>query len=121
MFDPNVSWEIWKTRLLNVADSHVPPIMKKVRSQHAPWITKNIRQVMRQRDFLKKKAIKTGLKQFHDAYKKTRNHLNGIIKNTKAAYFMNTLNERENNPKEMWKTINKLTNKNCSYFRNPPR
>ncbi len=61
MLDPNVSWEIWKTRLLNVADSHVPPIMKKVRSQHAPWITQNIRQVMRQRDFLKKKAIKTGL------------------------------------------------------------
>ena len=25
---------------------------------------------------------------------------------------MNTLNECENNPKEMWKTINKLTNKN---------
>ncbi len=67
---------------------------------------------MRQRDFLKKKAIKTGSKQFHDAYKKTQNHLNGVIKNTKAAYFMNTLNECENNPKEMWKTINKLTNKN---------
>ena len=32
------------------------------------------------------------------------------MKNTKAAYFMKTLNNCENNPKEMWKTINKLTN-----------
>ena len=26
---------------------------------------------MKQRDFLKKKAVKTGSKQFHDAYKRT--------------------------------------------------
>ncbi len=48
--DPNFSWKIWKTRFLNVADSHAPPIRKKVRSQHAPLITQNIRQIMRQRD-----------------------------------------------------------------------
>jgi hypothetical protein len=44
----------------------------RVRSQYAPWITNNIRQVMRQRDYLKKKAVKTGSKQFHDAYRRTR-------------------------------------------------
>jgi hypothetical protein len=38
--------------------------------------------------------------------------LNGKFKNIKAAYFMNILSKCENNPKEMWKTINKLTNKN---------
>ena len=67
---------------------------------------------MRLRDYLKRKAVKTGSKQLHDAYKKTSNYLNRIIKNTNATYFMNTLNKCENNPKEMWKTINKLTNKN---------
>jgi hypothetical protein len=34
-----------------------------------------------------------------------------LVKNTKAIYFTNTLNDCENNPKKMWKTINKLTNK----------
>jgi hypothetical protein len=66
---------------------------------------------MKQRDFLKTKAVKTGSKQFHDAYKRTRNDLNRLIKNTKATYFRNTLNGCEKNPKEMWKTINKLTGK----------
>jgi ABC-type transporter Mla subunit MlaD len=63
------------------------------------------------RDFLKKKAIKTGSKQFHDAYKRTRNNLNRLIKNTNAIYFTNALNDCGNNPKKIWKTINKLTNK----------
>ena len=66
---------------------------------------------MHRRDFLKKKAVKTGSKQLHDAYKRTRNYLNRLIKNTKATYFTNTLNDCENNLKKMWKTINKLTNK----------
>ena len=37
--------------------------------------------------------------------------MNRLIKNTKAIYFTNTLNDCDNNPKKMWKTINKLTNK----------
>jgi uncharacterized membrane protein YgaE (UPF0421/DUF939 family) len=37
--------------------------------------------------------------------------MNRLIKNTKAIYFTNTLNDCKNNPKKMWKTINKLTNK----------
>jgi hypothetical protein len=44
-------WEKWKTRFLTVADFNAPPITKRVRSQYAPWITNNIRQVMRQRDY----------------------------------------------------------------------
>jgi hypothetical protein len=50
--DPNVLWKKWKTRFLTVADFHAPPITKRVRSQYAPWITDNIRQVIRQRDYL---------------------------------------------------------------------
>ena len=37
--------------------------------------------------------------------------MNRLIKNAKVIYFTNTLNDSENNPKKMWKTINKLTNK----------
>ena len=67
MLDPNIMWENWKTIFLSVADFHAPERTKKVRSEHAPWITENIKQTMRRRDFLKKKAVRTGSKQFHDA------------------------------------------------------
>jgi L-arabinose isomerase len=92
MLDPNIIWENWKTIFLSVADFHAPERTRK-------WITENIKQTMRRRDFLKKKAVRTGSKQFHDAYKRTRNDLNRLIKNTKAIYFTNTLNDCDNNPK----------------------
>ena len=57
--DPNDMWSEWKNRFLAVADMHAPQETKKVRSVNSPWITKNIRQKMRHRDFLKKKAIQT--------------------------------------------------------------
>ena len=67
---------------------------------------------MHRRDVLKRKAVKTESKQFHDAFTKARNELNKLIKRTKADYFTNTINNCDNKPKQMWKTINKLTNKN---------
>ena len=109
--DPNDMWSEWKDRFLAVADMHAPQETKKVRSVNSPWITKNIRQKMRHRDFLKKKAIQTKSKHYHQAYKKERNELNKLIKKTKVEYFTNQINSCEKNPKEMWKTINKLTNK----------
>ena len=84
MLNPNIMWEKWKTIFLSIADFHAAQNTKKVKSEYAPCITDSIRQVMHRRDFLKKKAVKTGSKQLHDAYKRTRNDLNRLIKNTKA-------------------------------------
>ena len=48
------------------------------------------------------------------AYKKSRNTLNKLIKVTKTNYYTKALNDAKNNPKNMWNTINKLTNKKSS-------
>ena len=61
--------------------------------------------------FLKKKAVKTGSENVYEAYGRARNDLNKLIKNTKANYFMSTLNNTKKNPKKIWKMVNKLTNK----------
>jgi hypothetical protein len=45
------------------------------------------------------------------AYKRARNALNKLIKDTKRNYYTSVLNDTKNNPKNMWNTINKLTNK----------
>jgi L-arabinose isomerase len=84
MLDPNIIWENWKTIFLSVADFHAPERTRK-------WITENIKQTMRRRDFLKKKAVKTGSKQFHDAYKRTRNDLNRLIKNIQKQFTLQIL------------------------------
>ena len=90
---------------------HAPPIIRKVRSEYAPWITNHIKRMIFHRDFLKKKAIKTESVCIHEAYKRARNDVKKLIKTTKAKYFMSTINSTAKNPKEMWMTLNKLTNK----------
>jgi hypothetical protein len=61
--NPNILWEEWKSKMLAVAELHAPPITRKVRSEYAPWITENI----------KKKAVKLGSRNVHEAYKRARN------------------------------------------------
>ncbi|CAB4044450.1 Hypothetical predicted protein, partial [Paramuricea clavata] len=52
---------------------HAPPITRRVRSEYTPWLTKDIMKKNRNRDYLKKKAVKTGSLNMHQAYKKARN------------------------------------------------
>ena len=65
-------WDEWRHIFLTVADRHAPPITRKVRSEYAPWITSETKNLMHRRDFLKRKAVKTGSKQFHDAFPKKK-------------------------------------------------
>ena len=90
---------------------HAPPVIRRVRSEHVPWLTSEIKTKMYHRDFLKKKAVKTGSILFHNAYKKARNNLNKLVKDTKASYYNKAINSCNKDPKSMWKTINQLTNK----------
>ena len=62
------------------------------------------------RDFLKKKSVKTGSANFYNAYKEARNELNSLIKSAKARYYNDALNQCKKTQK-LWKTINQLTNK----------
>ena len=63
---------------------------------------------MYHRDFLKKKAVKTGSIHFHNAYKKARNNLCKLV--TKNNYYNSAIHQRNKDPNYMLKTINELTN-----------
>ena len=83
--DPNEMWNEWKRVFLTVADKRAPLITRRVRSEYAAWITDEIKNMIHHRDILKRKAVKTGSQQFHDAFTKVRNKL------IKADYFTNSL------------------------------
>ena len=55
--DPNILWDDWKEKFLLVADMHAPPVIRRVRSEHVPWLTSEIKTKMYHRDFLKKKVL----------------------------------------------------------------
>ena len=58
--DPNEMWTVWKNLFLEVLNKHAPLDNIKSKGNNLPYITSEIRQLARQRDFLKKKANRTG-------------------------------------------------------------
>ena len=60
--------------------------------------------------FSQEKGCKVWFNHFHSAYKKARNNLNKLVKNTKADYCNNAISQCRKDPKSIWNTVNKLTN-----------
>ena len=57
--DPNEMWTVWKNLFLEVLNKHASLDNMKIKGNNLPYITSEIRQLARQRDFLRKKANKT--------------------------------------------------------------
>ena len=47
-------------------------------------------------------------------YKKARNELNNILKQSKRAYFRTNLDSAKNNPKKTWNLLNQLSSRNLN-------
>ena len=56
-------------------------------------------------------AVKHNSRYFNEAYKRKRNKVNKNVKESKSAYYKNSISCNKNNPKEMWKYINQLIGK----------
>ena len=108
--DPNFAWCEWKEIFLQIADTHAPCKSKKVRNKRCPWLNNDIKKLSYHRDYLKKKAIQFNSPTYHQAYKKCRNQINRLIRNTKGHYYKTKL-ENSKGSKDSWKYINELLNR----------
>ena len=84
--DANEFWDIWKNFFLAVLNKHAPPTTLRVKGRQLPYLTYEIKQLCRQRDYIKKRAIKTGSIYLWQAFRQLRNKeiilfdtLDGII------------------------------------------
>ena len=107
----NEAWGKWKSVFLNILNKHAPKRIIRVRNKPAPWLNTKVRQLMLNRDYLKKKAVKTGSQNDWLSFKKVRNRVNYAIKREKSSFYRNKLNANLGNPKSTWKTLNDLMGK----------
>ena len=68
--------------------------VRKVRNKPVPWLNSEIKKEMLNRDWLKKKAIKSGSQNDWSTFKKARNAVNYSIRCAKSEYYYYKLNER---------------------------
>ena len=67
--EPEDASNVFKDMFMTVADNHAPVIKQRVRDKLLPWITAHIKDLMKQRDYCKKMAIKTNEECHWSAYK----------------------------------------------------
>ena len=83
----------------------------RVSEKYCPWINKDLRDLMRTRDKLKKSAVKGESPILMDSYRQIRNKVDALNVQLKKQYYNNRIAACKGNMKESWKTINELLNK----------
>ena len=65
-------WILWTAFFLEILNKHVPIINIKVKGNNIPYVTSELKSIIRQRDYPRAKANKTGsciLRQAYDQIK----------------------------------------------------
>ena len=99
------AWEAFITTFRNVSDRHAPFATRRVRAATLPWLTSDIRDMMRTRDYHHKRAQRT--KNSHDwsVYRDFRNKTTKLIRNSKRNYYSDVINTNKKDSGKLWKTL----------------
>ena len=109
--DTDSMWSCWKEMFLEILNKHTPVQNKRSRSFNIPWLTREIKELIHNRDKLKRKAIITKQDIDWQEYKSYRNKVNIALRQTKVNYYRNKIALQKDNPKDAWRTINNLLGK----------
>ena len=119
----NDAANMFQSMFSNVCNRHAPLKKKRVREKKSPWLNNDVIKLMRERDKLKKKAVKSGNNTDWSHYRVVKNKVNSEIKRSKQSYVCNNIKTSGNNTKKVWDTIrqvipNKRNNTNISCLKN---
>ena len=104
--DFNTAWDQFKALVKNI-DQHAPFTERTVRGKDCPWLTRDLKQMMHERDYQLRNA-KLGNKPEHwSNYRRLRNQATYAIRKAKANYERSIFMENDLNPKDFWRQVKK--------------
>ena len=108
--DPNLAWQAWKSDFNAILDHHAPMRHMRVRQSSVPWLTFDIKKMMKEQDYHKKHAIKYGSHNHWILYQSARNKVNSMMRKAKSDYFRLKIDaSKVTDRKAGWKLTNSLT------------
>ena len=110
MTDPNHMWLLWKKMFLDLLDKHAPITEIKLKGNNLPYITLEMRRLIRTREHLKKKAIQSGSKYLHQAFQQIRNNVTYGIRKLRSDYYSKKIKESSGDIRSTWKILKEITN-----------
>ena len=83
----------WEDMVTSVINKHMPLKTKRMRKKYSPWLNESIFELMKQRDNIKRRAIRQKSEYLWKEYKKLRNKVTFVIRKTKRQYYVDKLAE----------------------------
>ena len=81
--NPNDLWSRWKYFFLDILNKHAPVKTIRVKGNNFPYVTAEVKSMMRQRNYLKGKANNTGSKYLRQAFQHLRNKVDYTLRRLK--------------------------------------
>ena len=106
--DVDDQYHAWYTLFMDVVNLHAPLKTKKCRKRMIPWMTSEIRELMRQRDKTHRIATKTKSEVHFQLYRSMRNNVNSQLRRAKKEYIYHLLLKESPTLQAFWKNIKQV-------------
>ena len=103
--DPNVAWDLMQGIIVSILDKMCPIRNHYIRNYRPDWMSRELIDQIKDRDYFYKKAKKTGDQDLWNIAKHLRNLVNSNIRHAKREFVLGELKHNENNAKKFWKVI----------------
>ena len=103
--DVNEVWLRWKAFFLDILNKDAPVTKIKVKGNSLPYVTSELRTLIKTRDYLRAKANKTGSEYLRQAFNHFRNKVNKILSDLQKNYYSKKIEENKDNLKGTWKIL----------------
>lgn len=94
---------------LSIVNKHAPVKRFTVKNKETPWLDKDLKQLIKQREQAKEIASFSGKAEDWILYRKLRNQTTKLNRNKRKLYYGIKIDNIKNDNKKLWKIINDLT------------
>ena len=93
--DANEMWILWKAFFLDILNKHAPITNIQIKGNKIPYVTSELKSMIRQRDYLRAKANKTGSCILRQAYNQIRAKVNQKLYLLRKNYYNNKIEQHK--------------------------
>ena len=103
--DLETAAKIFQQKFSKLLDKHAPVKIFQSRNHYLPYLSKETKLLMKDRDALKEEATKSGDEELFAEYKVKRNEVKSRLKNEEAEFYKNKFHDSNIIIKKAWKTV----------------
>ena len=108
--DANEMWSLWKRLFTDILNKHAPINNLRIKGTNVPYITSDLKHMIRQRDYLKSKAVKTGSKLLYQAFLQVKSRVFFKLNKLRRDYYAKKIDETKGDMKKTWKVLKNAMN-----------